>query len=266
MISLLELGELKKQARNCEYEPFQNAVFENVFNIPDYNFFMKNTQMDVFIHSTYAYCFLLNFITQHNKQLLKCISEPVYEKSTDSVYLATHCLKQLNIINTDQSTNNKYSSVLNMMNRCKTAMGRRKMKDIILHPSTNIAYLNNEYQIIEHIIDLNNISPNFIDDTRKNLINIHDIEKIYRKIILNIMKPSELVLIYYSIVSFRKTCERLLKDEDIYNYIHNKTNGEDIIPSINTLISLFEKTLIIDNCNEDRKRWSIYLIEDCMKI
>jgi DNA mismatch repair protein MutS len=253
MISLLEQGELNKQARNCENEPFQKAIFENVFNIPDYNFFMKNTQMDVFIHSTYAYCFLLNFITQHNKQLLKCISEPVYEKSTDSVYLATHCLKQLNIINTEQSTNNKYSSVLNMMNRCKTAMGRRKMKDIILHPSTNIAYLNNEYQIIEHIIDLNNISPNFIDDTRKNLINIHDIEKIYRKIILNIMKPSELVLIYYSIVSFRKTCDRLLKDEDIYNYIHNKTNGEDIIPSINTLISLFEETLIIDNCNEDPK-------------
>jgi DNA mismatch repair protein MutS len=261
IISLLENSELSRQTRKCESECFQKEIFSTIFNIPDYNFFMKNTKMDVFIHSMYAYCFLLNFTTQHNTQLLKCISEPVYEKSNSSVYLATHCLKQLNIINTEQSSNNKYSSVLNMMNRCKTAMGRRRMKDIILHPSTNIQYLNCEYEIIGHLINLNNISPNFINSHRKELACIHDIEKLYRKIILNIMKPSEVVLIYYSFMSFLNTCTELKQDTDIYNFLTNKNNSENtnsnvnnnLITSINTLIELFEKMLLIDNCNEDPK-------------
>ena len=84
------------------------------------------------------------------------------------------------------------------MNRCKSAMGRRRMKDVILHPSTNIDYLNNEYNMLEYMIE--NISPNEINEYRKDYNNIRDIEKLYRKIILNILKPNEIPLIYYSLI------------------------------------------------------------------
>jgi len=255
-ISLLSDTELGKQARNCENENFQKELFYNVFNISDYNFFMKNTQMDVFIHSAYAYCFLLNFTTQHNKELLKCISEPIYEKSADSVYLATHCLQQLNIINTNQSINSKYSSVITMMNRCKSSMGRRRMKDLILHPSTNIEYLNNEYKIMDYVI--NNISPDQVKDYRKDFNSIRDIEKLYRRVILNLLKPNEIPLIYYTLISFLKTYTSLSNDKTIEHFLKVKrdlTNKHnDITDDLKTLISLLEKTFIIDNCNEDPKQ------------
>ena len=152
VVSLLDETELSLQAKRCEKEVFQKEIFDKVLKFPII-IFMKHTQMDIYIHSASAYCYLLNFITQHNKELLKCISEPMYEKGSDTVYLATHCLKHLNVINTEQSINNKFSSVLNMMNRCKTAMGRRRMKDLILHPSTKVSYLNNEYRIMGYIIE-----------------------------------------------------------------------------------------------------------------
>ena len=254
-IYLSDDTELSKQARNCENDNFQKELFQQIFSIVDYNFFMQNTQMDIYIHSAYAYCFLLNFITQHNRHLLKCISEPKYEKTCDNVHLANHCIRQLNIINTEQSMNNKHSSVLNMMNRCKSAMGRRRMKDVILHPSTNIDYLNNEYNMLEYMIE--NISPNEINEYRKDYNNIRDIEKLYRKIILNILKPNEIPLIYYSLLSFQKTYNNLSKDKTIHKFLKVKGNQHykhnDVSKDISELIKILEKTLIIDNCNEDPK-------------
>tara|TARA_R110002020_G_scaffold69025_8_gene179946 strand:+ start:353 stop:3409 length:3057 start_codon:yes stop_codon:yes gene_type:complete len=263
-ISLLDNDDLSKQAKRCEKSVFQKEIMNGVFDITDYNFFMKNTQMDVYIHSANAYCFLLNFITQHNKELLKHINEPVYEKTSDNVYMATHCLKQLNIIDTGQSVNNKFSSVLNMMNRCKTSMGKRRLKDLILHPSTDVDYLNNEYQIMEYVNE--NISPKTILEYRKDFNNIRDVEKLYRKIVLNVMERSELPLIYYSFDAFLKIYETIHKDKTIKSYLeernkHNHvykessdTTNDILINDITEMITLFNNTLIIDNCNEDPKQ------------
>ena len=55
-INLTEDTELSIQAKNCEKESFRRELFKQIFSVTDYNFFMKNTQMDVFIHSSYAYC------------------------------------------------------------------------------------------------------------------------------------------------------------------------------------------------------------------
>ena len=78
IISLLDDTELRNKSIKCGKEGFQRELFDTVFKISDYNLFMKQTQMDVYIHSANAYCFLLDFITQHNKELLKCIGEPKY--------------------------------------------------------------------------------------------------------------------------------------------------------------------------------------------
>ena len=272
-ISLLGDTEISNHANNCQKEPFQKEVFQNVFQIPDYNLFMKQTQMDVYIHSTNAYCFLLDFITQHNTELLKCISEPIYEKNRDNVHLATHCLKQLNIINTEQSTNNKFSSVLNMMNRCKTAMGRRRMKDAILHPSTNIQYLNNEYDTMDYVIQ--HISPIRISEYRMEFNSIRDVEKLYRKIVLNVFKINEIPLVYYSFTSFLKTYHQLTTYKPINDYLrkkvdylslghdhdhdhdndHDNANHQNSIDlHLTSMIELFASTVDVEKCMEDPKQ------------
>tara|TARA_B110000858_G_scaffold40703_2_gene46368 strand:+ start:136 stop:3168 length:3033 start_codon:yes stop_codon:yes gene_type:complete len=256
IISLLDDTELRNKSIKCGKEGFQRELFDTVFKISDYNLFMKQTQMDVYIHSANAYCFLLDFITQHNKELLKCIGEPKYEQTSDNVHLATHCLTQLNIINTEQSTNNKFSSVLSMMNRCKSAMGRRRMKDLILHPSTNVSYLNNEYDIMDYMKE--HMSLEIVLEYRKELNSIRDVEKLYRKIILNVLKPYELPMIYYTLVSFLKTYNTMSEYKTIKTYLHEKSldvnKTSKIIDDIATIVDLFDKMVIIDNCMEDPKK------------
>ena len=67
-------------------------------------------------------------------------------------------------------------------------MVRRYFKDKILHPVTDIKYLNTQYDIIEHVLN------NYEDfmKLRKMFVSIKDIEHLYRKIIFNKVTPFDL--------------------------------------------------------------------------
>ena len=58
--------------------------------------------------------------------------------------------EQLNII--DVGYKSKYSSLMSLVNKCKTPMGRRYLAQKLLNPTIDSEYLNTEYDIIEHTI------------------------------------------------------------------------------------------------------------------
>ena len=64
-------------------------------------------------------------------------------------------------------------------------MGRRSFKDKILHPVTDIKYLNKEYDIIDYV------KHNYdkFEFLRQKFKTIKDIEHLYRKIIFNKITP-----------------------------------------------------------------------------
>ena len=77
------------------------------------------------VYATQAFCFLLDFVYQHNPYLIQNIAEPVLENASKKMILANHSLKQLNIID-DDNYKGKYSSVSKMLNECITPMAKRK--------------------------------------------------------------------------------------------------------------------------------------------
>ena len=118
------------------------------------------------------------------------LNPPEYDKSDDKVYLATHSLKQLNIIsNTNKS---KMSSLERFLNNCYTNMGKRIFRHNILHPNFDEDYLQKEYDIMEYILG----SYDNLEVIRKKLHSIKDIEKLERKLILKKINPFEIVEIY----------------------------------------------------------------------
>jgi DNA mismatch repair protein MutS len=101
--------------------------------------------------ATQSFCYLLDFVYQHNPYLLHKIAEPFFDNFSDRMILANHSLKQLNIID-DNNYTGKYSSVLKMLNACLTPMGKRKFIGNFLNPTTNVTYLQREYDIIDHML------------------------------------------------------------------------------------------------------------------
>ena len=85
-------------------------------------------------------------------KLTNKLQRPTFDNMGSKLLLANHSLRQLNIVNIG-SSKGQFSSVENLINKCVTPMGKRYLKDKILHPVTDIKYLNEQYKMIEYLIN-----------------------------------------------------------------------------------------------------------------
>ena len=182
-------GEKVKRVLNCEKQIYQKELLTKFYKIDDFDSFYQNFYQNSV--ATQAFCFLLDFIYQHNPNLVNKISEPKFENCSDRLILANHSLKQLNIID-DDNYKGKYSSVEKMLNLCITSMGKRKFSYHLLNPTTDIDFLTNEYHITEHLLE----RINDYDFLKNKLGLIKDISKLVRQIIMKKLSPKSLVQFY----------------------------------------------------------------------
>ena len=182
-------GEKVKRVLNCEKQIYQKELLTKFYRIDDFDSFYQNFYQNSV--ATQAFCFLLDFIYQHNPNLVNKISEPKFENCSDRLILANHSLKQLNIID-DDNYRGKFSSVEKMLNLCITSMGKRKFSYHLLNPTTDIEFLTNEYNITEHLL----AKINDYDFLKNKLGLIKDISKLVRQIIMKKLSPKSLVQFY----------------------------------------------------------------------
>jgi DNA mismatch repair protein MutS len=111
------------------------------------------------IIATQALCYLLNFIQEHNPDLVRKISPPLFTNYSTKLVFANHTLRQLNIIddNTHSKSSGHLSSVLNFLNRSSTTMGKRYFRYQLLNPTFDNDTLNNEYEVIDYILHKNDL-------------------------------------------------------------------------------------------------------------
>jgi len=95
----------------------------------------------------------------------------------DYLEMDIHTTRNLELFETVRLKDRTYSLIW-LLDKCKTAMGSRKLKSYLMHPLKNIEELNNRYNKIEI---LNN---NFIlkDELKDLLYEIYDIERLCGKI------------------------------------------------------------------------------------
>ena len=76
-------------------------------------------------------------------------------------------------------------------------MGKRFLSQKILNPTINSEYLSNEYDIIEHTLSL--IDNETWSDISTSLKNITDFERLFRKLILHRIVPSDMAMLFDNI-------------------------------------------------------------------
>ena len=226
---------LSKQALLCESQQYQSEIINKFYSLN------KKIFMDSLFEKITAFqsfCFLLNYVFEHNPSLTHKLSEPCIDNQINNLLLANHSLKQLNILESNEYTG-QYSSVLKLLNTCRTSIGKRYMNHILLNPTKNISILEESYSMIEH-----GIKQKF--NCSLSLSQMKDIEKIIRKIIHKKAFPCD----YYSLFE----CGQLLLDifinldETIKQHInYDKTFIE--IQSIQKYLELFFNINICKNIN-----------------
>lgn len=231
-----------KRALNCEKQTYQSQLLNKFYKITDIQSFMGLFNDNVY--ATQSFCYLLDFIYQHNPNLVYKIAEPHLENNSKRLILANHSLKQLNIID-DDNYKGKYSSVVKMLNECITPMGKRLFSYNFLNPVTDVTYLQTEYNIVEHLltkIDNYTIVKNM-------LVQIKDISKIMRQIMLLKVSPKSIYHLYLSISTAKLLYKYAIENDILNTYIKYKlTNYNKLLNDINDVSSYLENVLLLDEC------------------
>jgi len=108
--------------------------------------------------ATQSFCYLLNFVQEHNPDLIRKISIPEFNNTSTRMILANHTLSQLNIIydgSSDSKKSSQLSCVLSFLNKCCSPMGKRRFQYQLLNPNFDEDWLKTEYKMISMLLDDN---------------------------------------------------------------------------------------------------------------
>ena len=226
------------RTKNCEKQTYQREILNKFYKIEDFDVFFQNFNENNI--ACQSFCFLLDFVYQHNPHLTNKISEPIFENCTDRLILANHSLKQLNVID-DNNYTGKYSSVSKMLNECLTPMGKRKFLYNFLNPTTNIEYLQREYNITEHLINNNSKYHAFL---KQKLSEIKDISKWERQIFLKKISPKSFCSLYNNILIIRDIYDVVIQDSIITEYLNvYEANINNIKDYCNLLLNFIDSNI-----------------------
>lgn len=211
-------------------------------------------QFTTYEFATQALTYLLNFVHEHNPHLVLRISEPMFENCSDRMVLANHSLKQLNIIDDENSSKSgagKCSSVYKLLNNCMTPMGARHFRTRLLNPSCSAHKIQREYDITEHLLDSNDCKT---EAWRPQLAQLKDLEKFNRLIMLCKCPPQMLNALYGNLAVICDLYASVAHDAIINTYLgyYNDNDSNSPLESISDICTRFRQhmdtTFHLDKC------------------
>ena len=208
--------------------------------------------------ATQSFCFLMNYIQEHNPDLVRKLSIPNFQNTSDRMVLANHTLKQLNIIDddcVDGKQSGRLSSVSSLLNKCSSPMGRRRFNGQIVNPVFDEDWLNKEYEMTAEFLQL----PDELNNTIRRLLGqLRDIGKMARQIVLKKIYPNSIYIFYESLKRIRnmnsllrtspKICD-YLTDEFIEILITSIPANEYTDTIIAYVLEFMDSILIIEKCS-----------------
>jgi DNA mismatch repair protein MutS len=246
-VHFLVLGNGEDRIENCTKQTYIRHVLGNVFGAVDIldtcSEFTENAV------ATQSFCFLLDFIREHNPDLLKKVHVPIFTNVSNRVILANHTLKQLNIIH-DNTVEGRgagsLGSVSSFLNKCCTTMGRRKFQYQITHPVFDSTWLEGEYSHIEHVIG--EFDADRVNDLRRDLrTGVRDVEKMLRQLVMGRIYPSGLVALY-------ETVNHIVNIHDSYgmgkgaSWLALYCGGAEVVEKAREFLDFLVQRIQIDKC------------------
>ncbi len=178
--------------------------------------YLFSTISDARVKSGVAHLFY--YLDHRQLKDLSHINKINYIKKNDYLEMDIHSIRNLELVETLRLKERTYSLIW-LLDKCKTAMGSRKLKSWMLNPLKNKDAINARYDKIEK---LNN--EFILKDELKNLLyEVYDIERLSGKVINGSLNARDLIQLKKSIgvlPEIKKIIEKLEFDYDID--IHEK--------------------------------------------
>lgn len=240
-----------EKAKRCSSQKYTKQILSSFFGEEAYDICCE---FRTHVMATQSFCYLLNFIQEHNPNLIRKISMPEFNNTSTRMILANHTLSQLNIIHdmNSESQGGQFSCVLSFLNKCCSSMGKRRFQYQLLNPNFDEEWLGIEYSMVSMLLDDNYY---FVDVFRKQLGQVRDIEKICRQLVVKKVYPSSIAHLYKSIQNIQQMNTCLFEHPGICDYLCNEfdydSSSFDYIQiTSNNIVEFMDKNLVIDACKE----------------
>lgn len=203
------------KVQNCTKQKYIRHIFSTFYTEETYDIC---TELHTYHTATQAFCYLMNFIQEHNPNLVRNMELPIFDNTSTRMLLANHTLKQLNIIeNVESVGTGPYSSVAKFLNKCSTAIGRRQFYTQFVNPVFDAVWLEREYSVMDRMLEP--AQYQMVEPFRKTMHSICDIEKLMRQIMVLKVYPASIYKLWKSMHTIQQLNACLFESPDIIEYL-----------------------------------------------
>lgn len=215
---------------------WQKNLFERIYKIETNIDIIEFLGLQFLNWGRLSLVLLLDYTMSHQPRLLEKLSIPTIFSSNKYLYLGNRALDQLDVM----PKNTSDTCLFNIINFTKSVLGKRYLKNQLAMPIIEPNELNKRYNIINEIIK-NDHQTKLVE----YLEDIYDLDKLIRKLEINIINPYELYQLYISFYQIIKLCEYLKTNELLTYFDITKKD----IKTITKIKNWIEETFIIDKIN-----------------
>jgi len=252
---------------------YQTSVLNKVFKNTGLISVIEYLDLERRPLSTINYVYLLQFVYEHNSKIIEGIKKPKFIDNEKNLTIVNNALYNLNLLSNDHK---KYSSITNMLNNCKTAMGKRFFLQAIVNPLISTTLIEERYTLCDFFI-----KDDLYENIRVFLGKIQDVDCFFKKIGIRTLQPPELKNLYLSLetifslfnfirsnsLSFDWSIEKQEQLNKLLNYISSTYNLEEIekvnASQINKNIFIHGKYENLDNLSEELEKCENYFENLC---
>ncbi|MCF6341145.1 MAG: DNA mismatch repair protein [Sulfurimonas sp.] len=219
---------------------FQNELFREVYQLRSLLSAIEHLDLERSPMITEALAILIHFVIEHDIHIVQKLDLPNIIDNRRFMYLGNSALEQINIISKDK----KEFTLLKMLDKTATAIGRRLLKERLLNPILEKNELEKRYNLIERVLS----HTRYLDETMRG---VYDLQRLSRRLNLGKLHPFEMNHIYDSMLSVKELMQ-YIKKHKIQKISFSENEIDEFLRDISKSIDLdvsrrFTNTTVDEN-------------------
>ena len=205
---------------------FQNELFKEVYQIQSLLSPIEHLDLERNPMITESLAILIHFVIEHDYHIIQKMALPRLIDNRRFMYLGNNALEQMGVISKDR----KEFTLLKMMDRSSTAIGRRLLKERLLNPIIEKDELERRYNLIERVSS----HTRYLDEMMRG---VYDLERLSRRLNLGRLHPFEMNHVYDSMGSVKELMG-YIKKYKIQKTPFHESEVEEFLRDINKSVDL----------------------------
>ena len=171
---------------------FHEAILQKVFTDTGLISPVEYIGLEKNPNALLSYIYLIKFGYDHNETIIKKLNKPVIWEASKYLTLSHDSINQLNVVSSNNKHKSRISSLINIIDKTVTTLGKRYLTYSILNPIIDSGKIENIYDIVTSY-QCKHDDFKIYEKIQSILKCVSDIQKLHRKMAIKKMQPYDFI-------------------------------------------------------------------------